>query len=60
MFDPAAFAFLTDLAANNSRDWFTTHKADHIRLLKTPFAHVLWERQDACATLPCTCPGSRI
>ncbi len=42
MFDPAAFTFLTDLAANNTRDWFTPRKADYIRLLKAPFAHVLY------------------
>lgn len=33
---PEARAFLTELAANNSRDWFTLHKARYDAGLKTP------------------------
>ena len=33
---PDARTFLGQLAANNSRDWFTAHKADYDSRLKTP------------------------
>ncbi|MEM8592081.1 MAG: TIGR02453 family protein [Pseudomonadota bacterium] len=38
-----ARAFLTDLARNNSRDWFTAHKADYDDKLKAPALQLLDE-----------------
>ena len=35
-FQPETFRFLEDLAANNSREWFETHKADYQRFVKEP------------------------
>ncbi|MEM9551467.1 MAG: TIGR02453 family protein, partial [Pseudomonadota bacterium] len=38
---PDARAFLSDLAANNTRDWFAAHKSQYESALKTPAAHLL-------------------
>jgi uncharacterized protein (TIGR02453 family) len=35
-FEPAAYQFLVDLAANNERAWFQPRKGDYERLLKQP------------------------
>ncbi len=35
-FQPETFAFLRNLAANNSRDWFEENKADYQRFVKKP------------------------
>lgn len=35
-FPPETFRFLSDLAANNTRDWFEAHKADYQRFVKKP------------------------
>ena len=35
-FRPEAITFLTDLAANNDRAWFTPRKAEYERLVKVP------------------------
>lgn len=36
-FTPATFRFLRALARNNSRDWFTAHRADYERHVREPF-----------------------
>nr|WP_319383101.1 DUF2461 domain-containing protein [uncultured Roseibium sp.] len=35
-FSPETFAFLANLKANNSREWFDAHKPDYQRLIKKP------------------------
>ena len=35
-FTPKLFAFLSDLAANNDRDWFAAHKADYESHVRQP------------------------
>jgi uncharacterized protein (TIGR02453 family) len=37
-FSADSFAFLTDLAKNNSKDWFTANKATYEKVLKRPSA----------------------
>jgi uncharacterized protein (TIGR02453 family) len=40
---PDARAYLSDLAQNNSRDWFTAHKADYDARIKAPASLLLDE-----------------
>lgn len=35
-FSPETFAFLADLKANNSKEWFDAHKPDYQRVVKKP------------------------
>ena len=41
MFTPDAFAFFTDLAANNDRTWFAANKTRFETQVKAPFADLL-------------------
>lgn len=50
-FSNAAFAFLTDLAANNRRDWFHEHKARYEEHIRTPFQRLLGDLQPALAKI---------
>ena len=40
-FRPAAFEFLRELAANNTRDWFLAHKPDYEQNVLAPFRLLL-------------------
>lgn len=46
-FSPAAFGFLSDLAANNDRDWYATRKPIYEREIVAPFRLLLAELMSA-------------
>lgn len=50
-FTPASFKFLTQLAANNNREWFHAHKPDYEAQVRDPFHHLLVDLQPALAEI---------
>lgn len=50
-FTAASFAFLADLARNNSRDWFTANKARYEAEVRTPFLNLLADLQAPLAKI---------
>jgi len=50
-FQPETFRFLSDLAANNSREWFEANKADYQSAVKKPADRFRPALQDALADL---------
>lgn len=48
-FEPADLAFLTGLALNNDRDWFTAHRAVYDDRLKPALAALIAATSEACA-----------
>ncbi|RZJ46756.1 MAG: DUF2461 domain-containing protein [Brevundimonas sp.] len=56
-FASADLAFLTGLAANNDRDWFTTHRAAYDDGLKPALAALIADTSTACAALDLSLSG---
>jgi uncharacterized protein (TIGR02453 family) len=50
-FTPESLKFLSDLAENNSRDWFTPRKAQYENLVRDPFLALIEAMQPALAKI---------
>jgi uncharacterized protein (TIGR02453 family) len=50
-FTDKTFKFQRALAKNNSREWFTDHKADYEELLKQPFLRLITDLQEPLRTI---------
>lgn len=50
-FDARALDFLTQLAASNTRTWFTAHRDEYERFVREPFLHLITDLQPALAKI---------
>lgn len=57
---PDARAFLTELSANNTRDWFTTRKSRYEADLKAPALALLEEGAQAIARITGQMPHTKL
>ncbi len=51
MFSSDTFAFLRELKANNSKEWFNQHKDDYEQLVRTPALQLIGDMQPLLAEL---------
>jgi len=58
-FSEDSFAFLTGLAQNNNRDWFTEHKARFQTTCEAPFANLLEALSNRLMDAPIPLEGSK-